>query len=82
MMAGALLAALADVHAAAAAVLMHALPTEPEAMGRGTRIDGGAAGARGEQKRGGLGERRRRLRAGGGARVLAHAGIRGVLVLL
>ncbi|WP_312780065.1 MgtC/SapB family protein [Acidovorax temperans] len=33
MMAGALLAALADVHAAAAAVLMHALPTEPEAVG-------------------------------------------------
>ena len=33
MMAGALLAALADVHAAAAAVLMHALPTEPEAIG-------------------------------------------------
>ena len=32
-MAGALLAALADVHAAAAAVLMHALPTEPEAIG-------------------------------------------------
>ena len=33
MMAGALLAALADVHAATAAVLMHALPTEPAAVG-------------------------------------------------
>ncbi len=33
MLAGALLAGLADVHAAAAAVLMHALPGQPAAMG-------------------------------------------------
>ena len=33
MLAGTLLAALADVHAATAAVLMHALPTEPAAVG-------------------------------------------------
>lgn len=33
MLAGALLAGLADVHAATAAVLMHALPGQPAALG-------------------------------------------------
>jgi len=73
MLAGALLAALADVHAAAAA-----LPRQPLGPGHRAGPGGSPAGARRQQERGGAGQRRLALRTGRGPRRPGpHAGLRG-----